>query len=85
MERTWVLAGGADGGVPTDENYRVALLDIASLEDVSIVAAPGARPIPRSRQAVNARADRPRLGAARLSHRRARHAAGADARARRAR
>ena len=26
MERTWLLAGGADGGVPTDDNYRLALL-----------------------------------------------------------
>ena len=55
MERTWVLAGGADGGVPTDENYRVALLDIASLEDVSIVAAPGAAAYAGIAQAVNAR------------------------------
>jgi phage tail sheath protein FI len=55
MERTWVLADGADGGVPTDENYRVALLDIASLEDVSIVAAPGAAAYPAIAQAVNAR------------------------------
>jgi len=55
MERTWVLTGGADGGVPTDENYRVALLDIASLEDVSIVAAPGAAGYAGIAQAVNAR------------------------------
>jgi Bacteriophage tail sheath protein len=55
MERTWTLAGGADGGVPTDENYRVALLDIASLEDISIVAAPGAAGYAGIAQAVNAR------------------------------
>jgi uncharacterized protein len=55
MERTWALAGGADGGVPTDENYRVALLDLASLEDISIVAAPGAAAYPAIAQAVNAR------------------------------
>jgi phage tail sheath protein FI len=55
MERTWVLTGGADGGVPADENYRVALLDIASLEDVSIVAAPGAAAYSGIAQAVNAR------------------------------
>ena len=55
MERTWTLTGGSDGGVPTDDNYRVALLDIASLEDVSIVAAPGAAAYPAIAQAVNAR------------------------------
>jgi uncharacterized protein len=55
MERTWPLTGGLDGGVPADENYRVALLDIASLEDVSIVAAPGAAAYPAIAQAVNAR------------------------------
>jgi len=55
MEQTWLLSGGADGGVPTDENYRVALLDIASLEDVSIVAAPGAAAHSGIAQAVNAR------------------------------
>jgi len=55
MERTWVLRDGLDGGVPADENYRVALLDIASLEDVSIVAAPGAAAYTAIAQAVNAR------------------------------
>lgn len=55
MERTWTLASGADGTVPSDENYRVALLDIASLEDVSIVAAPGAAAYASVAQAVNAR------------------------------
>jgi len=55
MERRWDLTGGADGGVPTDANYRVALLDIASLEDVSIVAAPGAAAYPGIAQAINAR------------------------------
>ena len=55
MEQTWLLGGGTDGGVPTDENYRVALLDIASLEDVSIVAAPGAAAHSGIAQAVNAR------------------------------
>ena len=55
MERSWPLAGGADGGVPADENYRLALQDIASLEDVSIVAAPGAAAYTGLAQAVNAR------------------------------
>jgi phage tail sheath protein FI len=55
MEQTWRLTGGVDGGVPADENYRLALLDIASLEDVSIVAAPGASAYPGIAQAVNAR------------------------------
>ena len=51
----WLLGGGADGGVPSDDNYRLALLDIASLEDVSIVAAPGAAAYAGIAQAVNAR------------------------------
>ena len=55
MERTWDLTGGTDGGVPADDNYRMALLDIASLEDVSIVAAPGAAAYAGIAQAVNAR------------------------------
>ncbi len=41
MERTWTLAGGLDGGQPTPTDYALALAEIASLEDVSIVAAPG--------------------------------------------
>ena len=55
MERTWALTDGGDGGVPSDDNYRLALLDIASLEDVSIVAAPGAAAFAGIAQAVNAR------------------------------
>ena len=54
-ERTWTLNGGADGGVPSDDSYRLALLDIASLEDVSIVAAPGAAAYTGIAQAINAR------------------------------
>jgi phage tail sheath protein FI len=41
LERRWVLAGGDDGDEPTDTEYALALREIASLEDVSIVAAPG--------------------------------------------
>lgn len=41
MQRTWVLAGGSDGGMPGIAAYEAALDDIAGLEDVSIVAAPG--------------------------------------------
>jgi phage tail sheath protein FI len=40
-ERPWVLAGGADGAEPTDTEYALALQEIAGLEDVAIVAAPG--------------------------------------------
>ncbi|AOF87182.1 phage tail sheath family protein [Hydrogenophaga sp. RAC07] len=40
-ERVWTLTGGEDGGEPTSTNYALALAEIASLEDVSIVAAPG--------------------------------------------
>ena len=41
--------------MPSDDNYRLALLDIASLEDVSIVAAPGAAAYAGIAQAINAR------------------------------
>jgi hypothetical protein len=41
MQRDWVLAGGSDGGEPTPADYDDALDEIASLEDVAIVAAPG--------------------------------------------
>src|SRR5215472_953662 len=40
-ERPWVLAGGADGAEPTDTEYALALQEVAGLEDVAIVAAPG--------------------------------------------
>ena len=40
-ERVWALTGGVDGGQPTPTDYALALSEIASLEDVSIVAAPG--------------------------------------------
>ncbi|WP_332739598.1 phage tail sheath family protein [Hydrogenophaga sp.] len=40
-ERVWTLTGGADGAEPTPADYALALSEIASLEDVSIVAAPG--------------------------------------------
>lgn len=40
-ERVWALAGGEDGAAPTSTEYALALSEIASLEDVSIVAAPG--------------------------------------------
>jgi hypothetical protein len=55
LEARFTLTGGADGAVPSDDNYRVALLDIAALEDVSIVAAPGAAAYQAIAQAVNAR------------------------------
>jgi len=41
QERPWVLAGGADGAEPTDTEYALALQEVAGLEDVAIVAAPG--------------------------------------------
>lgn len=40
-ERVWTLTGGLDGGQPTPTDYALALSEIASIEDVSIVAAPG--------------------------------------------
>jgi phage tail sheath protein FI len=44
--RVWQLAGGTDGDVPGTAQYSLALGQIASLEDVSIVAAPGASAYP---------------------------------------
>ncbi|HYS75313.1 MAG TPA: phage tail sheath subtilisin-like domain-containing protein [Burkholderiales bacterium] len=40
--QTFTLTGGTDGGEPATADYALALGEIASLEDVSIVAAPGA-------------------------------------------
>lgn len=42
VRREWVLAGGSDGTAPQASAYADALDEIAALEDVSIVAAPGA-------------------------------------------
>ena len=42
LESRFTLASGTDGGEPASANYALALGEIASLEDVSIVAAPGA-------------------------------------------
>lgn len=39
--RTWMLTGGGDGAEPSSAEYGLALGEIAALEDVSIVAAPG--------------------------------------------
>ena len=41
LERVWAVANGSDGGEPAATDYALALSEIASLEDVSIVAAPG--------------------------------------------
>ena len=41
LERSFALTGGTDGAQPTAANYALALGEIAALEDVSIVAAPG--------------------------------------------
>jgi hypothetical protein len=42
LERTIVLAGGLDGAAPAQANYPLALGELSGLEDISIVAAPGA-------------------------------------------
>jgi uncharacterized protein len=47
-----VLAGGSDGGVPGANQYALALGQLAALEDVSIVAAPGSSAYPDA-QAIN--------------------------------
>lgn len=41
LERSIALTDGADGAAPTASAYALALGELASLEDVSIVAAPG--------------------------------------------
>jgi phage tail sheath protein FI len=46
------LTGGNDGVSPTSESYRVALTWLEPLEDISIVAAPGASSYPEA-QAIN--------------------------------
>jgi Bacteriophage tail sheath protein len=52
LVREIVLDGGSDGGVPGAAQYALALGQIASLEDVSIVAAPGSSAYPDA-QAIN--------------------------------
>ena len=42
LERTITLAGGLDGAAPAQASYPLALGELSGLEDVSIVAAPGA-------------------------------------------
>lgn len=46
LERRFTLSGGLDGAAPTSAEYALALGEIASLEDVSIVAAPGSSAYP---------------------------------------
>ena len=41
LERTIALTGGLDGAEPVAANYSLALGELAGLEDISIVAAPG--------------------------------------------
>jgi phage tail sheath protein FI len=50
---SFTLTGGADGDQPTAANYALALGEIAALEDVSIVAAPGAAAYTGEAQAIN--------------------------------
>lgn len=52
LERARDLAGGDDGGAPSEAEYRLALGAIAALEDVSIVAAPGSSAYAGSASAV---------------------------------
>ncbi len=41
QQRAWALTGGGDGATPTADAYTDALWEVANLEDVAIVAAPG--------------------------------------------
>jgi phage tail sheath protein FI len=41
LENSFTLSGGSDGAAPSSTEYALALGEIAALEDVSIVAAPG--------------------------------------------
>ncbi len=52
LERSFALTGGTDGSEPSAANYALALGEIAALEDVSIVAAPGAAAYAQA-QAIN--------------------------------
>ncbi len=52
QERSFPLSGGLDGAAPSAANYALALGEIASLEDVAIVAAPGSQAYPDA-QAIN--------------------------------
>jgi len=52
MERRIAMTGGTDGAAPTAAEYRLALDEIAALEDVSIVAAPGSS-VTTDAQAIN--------------------------------
>ena len=52
LERSYALTGGRDGAAPTAVNYALALGEIERLEDVSIVAAPGAQAYAEA-QAIN--------------------------------
>jgi len=52
LERSYALTGGLDGAAPVAANYALALGEIASLEDVSIVAAPGSQAYAEA-QAIN--------------------------------
>lgn len=63
-QRTWTLSGGSDGAEPSNSEYALALGEIAALEDVSIVAAPGA----------SARADAQAIMGTLISHAEARRA-----------
>lgn len=42
LERAFTLSGGLDGAEPVAANYSLALGELSGLEDISIVAAPGA-------------------------------------------
>jgi phage tail sheath protein FI len=52
LEKRLTLDGGADGAAPTLDEYTRALAEIAALEDVSIVAAPGSSAYTTVAQAV---------------------------------
>jgi uncharacterized protein len=47
-QRTVTLSGGSDGQEPTQDAFKAALNELASVEDISIVAAPGYSALPEA-------------------------------------
>lgn len=53
LERSFALTGGSDGAAPGTDAYALALGELAGLEDVSIVAAPGSSAYPDAQAVAN--------------------------------
>ncbi|WP_454454979.1 phage tail sheath family protein [Thauera phenylacetica] len=53
LERSFALSGGSDGAAPGTAAYALALAELAGLEDISIVAAPGSSAYPDAQAVAN--------------------------------